>query len=306
MPLFTPSTLAWSSAVEQIADSAGASADNEMRTRAHRSLRAAFQYLNSERWDFIRAEANPIGIIAPFYVTGVSASAGQGSAAAPAGHGFVVDDVVQASGFLLGTRVSATAVSGFGIYGSITGLAAGVNVVSATALRDYYNLPSDWKVAYSVRLLGSQRALGMFQRRMYDRLTVSEFIAGTPEAYDVFGIGAKGKIRLLPAPSASDTLFLRYYRRMYLGSATGDSTNLDIPEDYEQTPIAWAKWHFLTDKSEARQGQGTTWLALAREGLATMKREVARIPDEDLGFLPGAVGATPNVNSTSWTSSDSW
>jgi len=305
MPLFTPSTLAWSSAIEQIADSAGASGDSEMRTRAHRSLRAAFQYLNSERWDFIRAEAAPIQVVAPFYVTGVSASANQSSAAAPAGHGFVVDDIVVASGFLTGTRVSATAVSGFGIYGSPTWTAAGVQVVSATGMRDYYNLPSDWKVAYSVRILGSQRALGMIQRRMYDRLTVSEFVAGTPEAYDVFGIGARGKIRLLPPPSASETLFLRYYRRMYLGSATGDSTYLDLPEDYEQTPIAWAKWHFLTDKSEARQGQGTTWLALAKEGLATMKRELMRIPDEDLGFSVGAGIGGPNVNSTH-TYTDNW
>ena len=62
---------------------------------------------------------------------------------------------------------------------------------------------------------------------------------------------------------------------------------LDIPEDYEAYPIAWAKWHFLTDKREQGGQQATTWLNLAQEGLKTMESDQTVIPDEDLMFLPG-------------------
>lgn len=286
MPFFNPSTTNWTDAIRHISDTAGASADSEMNTRALRSLRAAFQYLNTKKWNFARTEADPIQVVAPFTVTGVSASAGQASAACPAGHGFKVDDIVQASGFMVGTRITATAASGFGINGTVTGFTAGVTVVTASATRDYYDLPSNWRVGYSVRLLGSQKAIYYVQRRAYDRYATDEFSAGTPEGYDFYSVGGKGKIRLLPPPSAADVLQLRYYRRLYIGTATGDSTALDIPEDYEQTPIAWAKWHFLTDKQEGRGEQAGTWLSLAQDGLKTMLADETAIPDENLGFTP--------------------
>jgi len=287
MPLFTPSTTTWTDAVGHIADTAGASGDSEMRTRAHRSLRAAFQQLNRRKWQFARSEGVPIQVYAPFTVTGVSASAGEASAAAPAGHGLAVDDIIVGDGFRIGTRVSATAASGFGIFGTVSATAAGVSVITATATRDYYSLPSDWKVGYSVRLLGTQKALTYIQRRIYDRYVVDEFSAGSPEGYDLFGQGGRGRIRLLPPPNGSDVLFLRYYRRLYIGTATGDTTALDIPEDYEQTPIAWAKWHFLTDKQEGRGEQATTWLSLAQDGIKTMLADETTIPDENLAFTPG-------------------
>lgn len=288
MPFFNPSTLTWADAIGHIADTANASGDSEMRTRALRSLKAAFQHLNTRKWQFARTEADPIQVVAPFTVTGVSASAGQASAACPAGHGFKVDDIVEASGFMVGTRITATAASGFGINGTVTGFTAGVTVITATATRDYYDLPSNYRVGYSVRLLGAQKALTYAQRRAYDRVTTNEFTVSTPEWYDLFSAGGKGKIRLLPPPSGADVLQLRYYRRLYIGTATGDSTALDIPEDYEQTPIAWAKWHFLTDKQEGRGEQAGTWLSLAQDGLKTMTADETAIPDESLGFTPAA------------------
>lgn len=286
MPFFNPSTTNWTDAIRHISDTAGASADSEMNTRAHRSLQAAFQYLNSKKWQFARTEADPIQVVAPFTVTGVSASAGQASAACPAGHGFKVDDLVSASGFMVGTRITATAASGFGINGTVTGFTAGVTVITATATRDYYDMPSNWKVGYSVRLLGAQRSLRYIQRRAYDRFVTNEFEASTPEVYDLFSQGAKGKIRLIPPPSAADVLQLRYYRRLYIGTATGDTTALDIPQDYEFTPIAWAKWHFLVDKQEGKSEQAGTWMSLAQDGLKTMLADETAIPDENLGFTP--------------------
>lgn len=284
--LFTPSTLTWASAIGQIADSAGASGDAEMRTRALASLRASFQFLNSKKWEFTRTEASPIQVIGPFIVTGITASGGSSTVSAVGGHGIKPDDAIFSTrGFILGARVSATAASSFTFNGTITGF-TGTATADGSFGRDFYDLPSDWKVGYSVRLLSSQRPLGYIQRRIYDRIISDEYSFGTPEGYDQFQIGAKGKIRLVPGPGTNDVLQLRYYRRMYLGTATGDTTALDIPEDYELTPIAWAKWHFLTDKGE-RSDQAQTWVALAKEGLTTMLADQTQIPDEGLVYLPG-------------------
>jgi hypothetical protein len=304
MAFFNPSTVTWAAAIQRVVDTAGASGDSEMSTRALSSLRAAFQNINTKKYQFTRAEAAPIQVVAPFSVTGVTASAGQASAAAPVGHGFKPDDLVLGDGFMVGARISATAVSGFGIYGTVTATAAGLTVITATAIRDYYDLPSDWRVGYSAKLIGSNRSLAYIQRRGYDRVVSNEFTPGTPAGYDQFLMGTKGKIRLLPPPSAADVLQLRYYRRLYLASATGDATALDIPEDYEETPIAWAKWHFLVDKQEGKSEQAGVWMALAREGLKTILADETAIPDENLGFVPshtqGAFGGDNSTRYIDW------
>lgn len=291
MALFNPSTIPWVTAVQQIADSAGASADAEMQARAHASLRASFQWFQGKSkgqgWNFLRTESSPIRIVAPFAVTGVSASSGQVSAAAPAGHGLAVDDFVLGNGWLLGTRITATAASGFGFSAAITATAAGVQVVTASAARDMYDLPADWKEGYSVRLLDSKRTLTYIGRRSYDRFVTDELTTDSVYWYDLFHSGGKGKIRLMKPPGSSDTLFQRYYRRFTLASASGVTSSLDIPEDYESFVIAYAKWHFLTDKGDGRSQQASTWIGLAKDGLDTMISENAVIPDEDLTFIPG-------------------
>jgi len=285
MPLFTPSTIPWVTAVQQVADSAGASGDSEMTNRAHNSLRAAFQFFNNKaKWNFLRAEGNPAQITGPLSIA-ITASAGQVSASALPGHGILVDDIVVGSGFIYGERVSATAAAGFGFFVATTGYGAGLQSFNAVFTRDSYDAPSDWKAGYSVRLLGSQRTLRYMGRRVYDRSISDEFNPGTPERYDLFNIYGRSKIRLLPPPSQADVLLQRYYRRMATQTASSTGTALDIPEDYESYPIAWAKWHFLTDKGNPEQA--TTWLTLANEGLKTMLSDQNVIPDEDLAFLPG-------------------
>jgi len=283
---FTYSTIPWVSAVQQVADSAGASADAEMTTRAHNSLRAAFQfYSNKSKWNFARKEGVPAAIVGPFVVA-ITASAAQTSASALPGHGILVDDMIVGSGFLYGARVTATGASGFG-FNVTTVYGSGAQSFNASFVRDSYDLPSDYKSGYSVRLLGSQKALRYIGRRLYDRAVSDEAAAGTPERYDLFNLYGRSKVRLLPPPGAADVLLQRYYRRFSVGSASGDTSTLDIPEDYESYPIAWAKWHFLTDKREQGGQQATTWLTLATEGLKTMMSDQTVIPDEDLGFVPG-------------------
>lgn len=294
MPLFTQSTKAVSAVVTEIADAVGASADAEMQTRAFKSLNAGIEYLNGRaNWDFLLTEADPISIVGPLSVTGVTAASGQTSAAAPAGHGFLVDDLLAMPGVVLGTRITATAASGFGFNSTLTNTVGTGTVQTATATRDMYALPSAWKSPYSVRLLAVPSTLRPLRRRFYDRSILNEFQASTPVGYDVFTIGGKGKIRMLPPPSAPDVLELRYYRRMTVGSATADGTMLDIPQDYEPYLIAWSKWHFIMDKGEGRSEQGSTWLAFAQDGFKQMLSDQTRLPDEDLMFVPGAVTYNP-------------
>ena len=299
MALFNQSTIPWITAVQSIADSIGASADNEMTVRAHHSLRAAFQIMGGKyRWEFMRTEATPQQVIAPFQIA-ITASAGQTSASALVGNGVLADDVLVGSGFMLGVRATASGASGFGFSVALTGF-TGQQSFTITAVRDMYSAPSDMRNGYGVKLLGSQRPLRYIQRRGWDRAITDEFAADTPEGYDLFRLGEKSKIRLIPPPATSDVLFQRYYRRFSLASASGVTSTLDIPEDYEEIPIAWAKWHFLVDKGEGRKQQAGTWLSLAQDGLKNMLAEQTAIPDENLGFVPGYLPQAAGDRSTRW------
>ena len=304
MPLFNQSSIPWVTAVQGIADSIGASGDTEQTTRAHKSLRAAFQYIGGKvRWDFMRGEYTPQAVVAPFGVTGVSASAGQGSALVPAGHGLQPDDVIGGSYFLLGTRVSATAASSF-TFPSAENLitAAGVQTTTITAMRDRYDAPPDMRNGYGIKLLSSQVPLRYIIRRAWDRGTIDEFTPSTPYGYDFFSLGGRSKIQLLPPPGSSDVLQQRYYRRFNIPAASASSTSLplDIPEDYEEVPIAYAKWHFLTDQGEGKKQQAQTWLSMAQDGIKTMLAEQTDLPDQNLAFYPGHFPEAANDRSTRW------
>jgi hypothetical protein len=291
MALFQGSQTPFVTAVQQIADSCGASADTEMTTRAGVSLNSAIRHFNSRyKWNWLLTEAVPIQVWAPFGVAGVTASAGAASAAAPTGHGVKVDDFISGTYFQSGTRVSATAASGFGINCYPTGITT-TATANVTATRDMYDLPSDWKAPYSLKLLSSNTPLRYIQRRSVDRSAASEQAGAGVYGYDLMLVGSKGKVRLLTPPAAADVLQVRYYRCMATASASGATGSLDLPEGYEPYLMAWAKWHFLTDKGEERKSQATTWLSLAENGLTTMLKDQTNIPDEDLGFTPGHMTA---------------
>jgi hypothetical protein len=309
LSLFNQSTKPVSAAVVEVADSAGASADAEMLNRSLRSLEAAFQHFNTRaNWDFLINEAPVSAIIAPFLVTGTSASGGQTSAAMPTGHGFLPDDIIGLDGLPPGIRVTATGASGVGFTMPYSTTAAGINIITAVGNRDSYALPADFRNPYSVRLYGVMSTLRPLRRRQYDRSIVSEFTNSTPVAYDITYIAPHGKIRLTPPPGAPDVMQVRYYRRMTMPSATADATNLDILQDYEPYLIAWAKWHFLMDKSEGRGDQAATWLSFAQDGIKQMIADQTRVPDEDLMFIPGAYSYNPafGPNSVRGTLDNYW
>lgn len=300
MSLFNPSTKAVSAACQEIADTAAASGDTEATTRAGRSLFAALEHFNNRaNWDFALVEGTPITLFGPFTVTGVTAVAGQVSAQAPQNSGIKIDDLITGNGFLAGTRVTATATAAgpkdvFGVNQAIT-----TNIgTSVTVIRDFYDLPSDWKSVYSIKLYTNQNSLRIARRRTWDRSVFDEYTPGTPLYYDVFGIGGKGKVRLLPPPAATDSMQLRYYRRLTVPTTTATADALDIPQDYEPYLVAWAKWHYLIDKSEARGDQAQTWISFANDGLKMMLADQTRIPDEEVMFVPGHYSFGYNINST--------
>ena len=292
MSFFNQSTKTVSAVIAEIAGSVGASGDPDMLPRAMNSLNAAIEYLHTRAdWDFLFTEGNLIQTVAPFSVTGVSASAGQSSAACPVGHGFLTDDLVSFPGVLAGTRVSATASGGIGLNSTImTTVGTGTVVVTASGARDYYAVPTSFRKPYSLRSVTLNVALRLMRRRLYDRTTTSELTPSTPDRYDIAPIPTKGKLRLLPLPSSADVLELSHFRRITLASSTSDSATFDMPADFEPFVIAYAKWHFIADKSEGRGDQMTTWLTFADNGLRSMLADQARQPDEDLRFIPGAAG----------------
>lgn len=76
-------------------------------------------------------------------------------------------------------------------------------------------LPYDFKDAYTVRWTGTDpHYLQAMERRQYDRLSYDQTISGTPRGYELFEEGEQGKMGLVPAPSSSGTLILKYYSRM--------------------------------------------------------------------------------------------
>lgn len=311
MALFNFSTKTASAVIAEIADSIGASADSDMLTRAQRSLNAGIEYLNTRaNWDFLLTEATPQSVYAPFSVTGVTASAGQTSALAPASHGFEIDDILSFPGILAGTRISATAAGSIGFATQITTtIGTGNQVVTATGARDFYSVPSNFRVVHSVRTLSNGAVLWLYRRRAYDRsISTQEYTAGTVQGYDISQISTRGKLRLLPPPATADVLELRYFRRMATATSVSDSATLDIPQDFEPFLIAWSKFYLITDKAEGRGDQAQTWLTFANEGISRMLSDQARQPDEDLRFIPGAISLTQasGPNSTryiDWTSS---
>jgi hypothetical protein len=301
--LFNSSPKPVSAVVSEIADSAGASADPEQTTRAWRSLKAGIQYFNTRaNWDFLFTEANPIKVFAPYTVI-LSASAGNSSATLAVGHGVSADDYMVGDGIQTGTRVTATGGTSLGFNQIFTITAAGIQTITASGNRDMYALPSDWKMEYSARLLGSSpRWLRDIRRRAYDRSVSNEQDQAVPMAYDTSTVGGKGKVRLLRPPAAADVLQLRYYRRMTVPTASAATEVLDIPEDYENFLIAWSKWHYLTDRGDGRADQANVWLGLATEGIKVMLADQVRKPDEDLMFTPGAstMSMTTTPNTVTW------
>lgn len=303
MALFQQSSTSLTTAKQQITDSAGVSADSEMLARAALSFKAAVLHWNNlANWRALQTEYPGISVVAPFSVSGCALTSGSTTITTTVASGFnsvVKWDILSGSGTVLDMNVSAT--GGTAAAGNVTSItatlaaSATVTGVSLTFTRDLYDLPTDFKAVYTARLLSQPRPLQYVGRRVYDRIAYDQTSAGAPFLYDLFREGELGKIRMIPPPNASDTLKIRYYRRL---SEAADP--IDVHVDWEPYFIAWAKWHFLTDKKDGSE-RAREWIQFAQQGVAQMLKGNTNIPDEELAFLPSHSATYTNVNSTSYS-----
>lgn len=102
--------------------------------------------------------------------------------------------------------------NGFEAWNYLRTIGSNISVVAAT---DAYALPWDLAYIYDVRLTtGSPRYVPFINRRLYDKTTDNQTETNIPVVYDLFRAGTEGKIQLIPIPSATDTLVIKYHRRL--------------------------------------------------------------------------------------------
>lgn len=82
-----------------------------------------------------------------------------------------------------------------------------------------FDLPYDFKDVYDLRVTstGRGRTLTGIPRRLYDRIVQEQSsLSGELAGYDLFNHGALGRITITPPPAQSETISLKYYRRMWV------------------------------------------------------------------------------------------
>ena len=160
-----------------------------------------------------------------------------------------------------------------------------------------YNLPTNHRSIYDVRLTSNAIPLRPFRQRDYDRIT-SQPTSGTPIGYNVFPSSAVEaldpqhtgmSIRFIPTPSMSDTATVKYYRRTSVLTSTGYT--IDLPRQYQFWVVYAAKAMILADRG-GDWDRATFWQKKADRLLQLMKfDDQSRLTDnEGDGFKPGDFG----------------
>lgn len=282
MPPFNRSSLTYASAQAEVAAAAG-SDTAEMLARAGNSLDAVAQKWNRMRWKWLQTD-QIIGLVAPFTVTGCTTTVNSTTVTTSDSFSSVlVDDLIEGGGLRPESLVSATGAT------SITmAVAASATVTGATLTvkRVLYALNSDFKTPFDVRVMGSPKPLYYQPRRLYDREVIDQSSGGEPYGYDLYAVGGKGKIRILPPPAGAESLWVKYYRRIQMPSLVATASGMDLPEDYEDIFIAAAKSHFLADKGQPFREQWSFWTQYANEGIREMRKDERLVEDEDLALQP--------------------
>jgi len=159
--------------------------------------------------------------------------------------------------------------------------AADISVVAATAA---YDLPSNFLHMYSVRMkTNSERDLDFLRMRHYDRSYWDQEVEGYPTHYTLFGHGNTGQIQLLPTPSGTDTLQLRYYAAVTCPSGNGET--FGIPDRYAWGLVYKAKALLLLDKN-AEDNRIPHWEREAEMAFRQARADDSEYPDEDLRMIP--------------------
>lgn len=164
--------------------------------------------------------------------------------------------------------------------------------ISISAGTADYDLPTDFRAVYTARLTSNARHLVPFRQRDYDRATWTQ-TSGTPVGYNLYPSSTvealdpqhtKMSIRLIPTPSSSDTLSIKYYRRTVVYTALG--MTLDVPRQFQYWAIYQAKSMLLADHG-AEFDRAAFWQRKANKMLALMKNDdQSRLADDTPSFVP--------------------
>jgi hypothetical protein len=179
--------------------------------------------------------------------------------------------------------------------------------IAITSASSVYDLPTDFRKMYDVRLQTNSRTLKYIDASDYDNQHPQASTPSVPTGYmlqhqwEVASTG--GKIELVPGCSVSDNLLISYYRKVTIpsailtGATSSDSTTIDIPEHYHSFLLAWARALYLANKGGEDQRM-MFWTKIAQDGLLKARAADEWNPDDSPGFQPGASQAQYNPNNT--------
>ena len=302
MPLFQQSSLTFDQAKTKVARAASAEGDTDMLTKAGDAIESAFQTWNNRRhWNFLKA-SHIFRLVAPQTIADCQILVNDttiDNVVDSAYGNLVVGDVVSGTGILPGTLVTAVAPTGNTISVS-TAPTTSATVTLEFSRRDYA-APTNFKYIYNMMDLTNNHPVFPSNTRYYDRFFSEPVPQGPPIFYDPHPLGADGKFRFLPSPSAEAIVLAKYYRRMTVPSV--GATALDIPIDFEWGIIAEAKGLFLADKG-GYDSQAAFWAAKANDAIAAAVLADNKHPDETASFTMGYGAAGVSRDSLAATDTD--
>ena len=294
MSLFQQSSLTFAQAKTKVARAASAEADSDMLTKTGDALEAAVQTWNNRRhWNFLRA-THTFALMAPFTVASCTTVSENTSVSAPSLSDVVAGDVVSGTGIRSETYVQSVDTSGSPDTMVLSQPASAAGTVTLSFARRDYAAPTNYKYIYNMRNVTTGRKLQHVDSRLYDNVMPEQSMQDEPFFYDQHPMGADGKFRFLPTPSARHMVEAKYYRRMTVPSV--DGTALDIPIDFEWGILSEAKAIFLAEKG-GYDALAAFWAAKAKEALALAVQADGKQPDEMAGFLPGSMAGGSGSNS---------
>jgi hypothetical protein len=154
--------------------------------------------------------------------------------------------------------------------------------ISVTAGTDTYDLPQDFLKEYSVRMTTNDRPLHFIRQRLYDRTWWDQSAQSFATHYTLWGEGQSGQITLIPMPSGSDTLVIKYYQKATTPSH--DDDKFGLPDRYVYGLVYKAKAFVLLDR-DAENARAQFWLAEAEKAFREARADDEYHPDEDHGFI---------------------
>jgi len=279
-----------------VARAIGGADDPRIIVLAKEAIKASVQDWNTAKnWNFLLRDTS-LG----FLVTGVAWTGSVTTIIAPSSGVF---DGVNTGVSVTGTGIPAsTTVASYtrGTDGTITSielsqattgtqsnvtLTFGANIPIQLDV-DEYNLPTDFKSPYDARLLGVHRTLVYIKYREWNLKVGTQSTRRAIEAYTVYNpVSAltqnygQYRLKIFGVPGQTDTLFLQYFRSM-----NPDSTNVDIPIEYQRRLIDYAQWRLLRLKN-SEDSRLPEYQQLARQVLLEAMTDDEEIGDaEDIGL----------------------